>query len=332
MAGGASEGSSAGPPSGTPLQEVRSFRFLPAGAERVVNAALSRGPGYEPTPIGSSFAVDEVQGYFMDFSAKTRSPAASDVPNLLPAPLAQLALGWWERRLAGEPGAPDQFLAVCRVLEARGEQGPDGIRWWHHVEVAKYRIRGPWCSALAQSQAASVFLRAHRLTGDSRYERLARGALAPLLSHGPSDLVRWTPHGPVLQEAPALPASHILNGWISALWGLHELVVTVADEPVSRSLEASVEALRAHLPLYDAGGWSRYSLYPHALEDLAKPIYHQCHVTQLTVMHRLTGASEFSDMAKRWADSYDARHITYALAQKGLFALAERRRRHHAPR
>src|SRR3954463_3497635 len=62
-----------------PLHLVRGNRFVPAAAERAFNAALSRGPGYEPTPIGPNFDERSVRGYYVDFRAKTTSAAASDV-------------------------------------------------------------------------------------------------------------------------------------------------------------------------------------------------------------------------------------------------------------
>ena len=48
-------------------------------------------------------------------------------------------------------------------------------------------------------------------------------------------------------------------------------------------LAASTDCLLATLSSYDVGWWTKYSLYPHRLPDLAKPFYHRLHVDQLDV-------------------------------------------------
>src|SRR3954451_13081244 len=101
----------------TPLHMVRGNRAIPAPVERALNAALSRGPGYEPTPIGPAFDDTAVRGYYIDFRAKTPSPIAGDAASLPAIQLIQLALGWWDRHMAGEPAARDRFLELCAIVE-----------------------------------------------------------------------------------------------------------------------------------------------------------------------------------------------------------------------
>src|SRR5205807_1707817 len=188
------------------------------------------------------------------------------------------------------------------------------------LAAPKYRMAPGACSALAQGQAASVLIRAYLATGDERYAECAYGAVSPLLTERPSDLVSITAVGPVLEEAPTIPASHILNGWISALWGIRDVHLGLGDDRARRAFDAGVDSLRLHLPAYDVGWWSRYSLYPHVLEDLAKPIYHRYHIDQLRVTHTLTGTPEFQDTADRWA-SYDRwSRLCPLIGQKGVFA------------
>src|SRR3954447_15672807 len=204
----------------TPLHMLRGNRALPAPVERADNAALSRGPGYEPTPIGPAFDDTSVRGYYIDFRAKTRSATAGDAESLPAIQLIQLALGWWERHLAGDAAARERFLALCEAVRERSiSEGPARL-WPVNVAVPKYELAPGWFSALPQGQAASVFVRAHLLTGDDRYADLARAAIEPFLSpEGPPLVTR----GPILEEAPSDPPSHILNGWMSALWGVWDV-------------------------------------------------------------------------------------------------------------
>src|SRR3954462_13020782 len=103
-----------------PLHEMRSTRWLPGSVERALNAALTRGHGYEPIPKGTNFARDSLRGYYLDFRSKTSSPSAGKL-DLLPAiQLIQLGLGWWERHVAGEPHALRRFLDLCLAIEVRG--------------------------------------------------------------------------------------------------------------------------------------------------------------------------------------------------------------------
>jgi heparosan-N-sulfate-glucuronate 5-epimerase len=294
--------------------------------EPVVRTALARGPGYEPQPPGSFFDPHSVRGYFVDLRAKTTAESARDTASLGPAALAQLALGWWDRAEAGDRGALAAFEQTARLLETRAERAADGLRWPYLVPVPKYGLRAPWYSAMAQGQAASVFVRAHLSTHDDRHRGLAEAAIRPLLAETDTDLVSIEAEGPVLEEAPSDPRSHILNGWIYALWGLWDVAVAFDDDEAARRFEASAACLASLLDRYDAGWWTRYSLYPHRLDDLAKPFYHALHATQADVLHTLTERPEFARAARRWRRYDTLPRRGRALAQKAAFVLVARPR------
>jgi heparosan-N-sulfate-glucuronate 5-epimerase len=288
-------------------------------ALRSVQSVLSVGLGYEPQPPGLLFDTEQVRGYFIDFRAKTVATSAALPSVLVPAGLAQLALGWFDRSLAGDAGASQQFLTVCGLLEARGVERDGELSFPYAVPVPKHQLMPPWCSALAQAQAASVFVRAHLTTGDDRYATLAAQAIAPILPSSASGLLSATPDGPVPEESPSDPPSLILNGWIYALWGLWDVAVGLGDAPCRALFEESAACLRRTVDRYDVGWWSRYSLYPHRVADLAKPFYHRLHVDQLEVMHQLTGHPEFRQTARCFAAYDTPAHQVAVIAQKALF-------------
>lgn len=277
------------------------------------------GRDYEHLPLGEHADAAAVRGYPVDYSAKTASATAATPGALLPADLAQLGLGWWERHLAGDETARGRFLAVAELLVASGERSGAALAFRYDVPLPKYALAPGWLSALAQGQAASVLARAHVETGEERWAELAAAAAEPLIDPD-SPLVSATPDGPVLEEVPSDPPSHVLNGWISGLWGLRDLDAATGDERAARAFADGLACLERRLDRYDTGWWTLYSLYPHRLRDLAKPIYHRFHVTQMRGMHRLTGSARFGAAADRWA-SYDTPgRRALALAQKGLFA------------
>jgi hypothetical protein len=285
---------------------------------KYLNSAFSRGVGYERQPPGTFFEADRVRGYFIDFRAKTTSSSAAQPDELAPAGLAQLGLGFWELSLAGDANATTKFLQVCDSIERRAEPYGDELRWPYYMSVAKYRLKPPHYSALAQAQIASAFVRAHLLRGDPHHAEVALAAIRPLLDRG-SDLVAATVDGPVPEEAPSQPPSHILNGWIYALWGLWDVHLGLREPLAGDMLTASIDCLRLKLPAYDVGWWSKYSLYPYVLGDLAKPFYHRLHIDQLEVMYRLTGFSDFAEIARRWRDYDTPSRRVVSILHKALF-------------
>ena len=277
-----------------PLSEAR--------ATKLAAAALSRGPGYEPQPLGERFGAGEVRGYYLDLTAKTTSPTAEAPELLVPAGLAQLALGWWERSLAGDEGALEAFDDTCRLLRAQAVSRDGALLWPYDMAVPKYRLQPPWFSAMAQGQIASVFVRA--ASRDDTAPETALRALRPLLDRVEPFVVE-TKSGPVLEEAPTTPPSCVLNGWIYALWGVRDVAVGLRSAEAAILFEESVGALLATLDDYDTGWWSRYSLWADG-RDLAKPFYHRIHVAQLEALHVLTAVREFATVAARWRE-YDTR-------------------------
>jgi heparosan-N-sulfate-glucuronate 5-epimerase len=290
--------------------------------KRAFGATFSRGEGYEPQPPGLLFERDLVRGYFIDYRSKTTAKTAQVPERLPPAALAQLALGWHERMLLGDRRGPTKFTDVCELLVRRAEDLGDQAVWPYEVAVPKYGAKAPWYSGMAQGQAASVFVRAYVRTGSERYETLARRAIEPLLQKD-ARFVAVTEAGPVLQEGDTQPPSHILNGWVFALWGLWDICAGLGDPRAEQLLQATIDCLASKLDSYDTGWWTRYSLFPHRLPDLAKPFYHRLHIHQMDVLYRLTGISEFGMAAHRWT-RYDTKVARLAvLAQKVPFKIID---------
>jgi heparosan-N-sulfate-glucuronate 5-epimerase len=286
---------------------------------RSFQSVFSIGPGYEAQPPGLFFDTNEPRGYFIDFRAKTQTPGASNPSELLPADLAQLGLGWWDRGLAGDPSAADHFEIVCTVLERTGIERNGELLWPYLIPIPKHNLLPPWFSALAQAQAASVFVRAYLVTGDEKFATLALKAIAPILPASDSGLLASTPDGPVPEESPSTPASLVLNGWVYALWGLWDVAVCLGDGDSRELFNDSALCLRRSVHKYDIGWWSRYSRFPHRLPDLAKPFYHRLHIHQLELLYRLLGYEELRLAAQRWARYDTPAHRISVVAQKALF-------------
>jgi hypothetical protein len=293
---------------------------------KAVKASFGFGVGYEPQPLGRHFRDGTIHGYPLDLRAKTVSRSA-DAPQLLaPAALAQLALGWWERLLDDDKDAEGVFLRICDMLSARAASVKGQLVWPYTMPLPKYGIRPPWYSAMAQGQVASVFVRAHLLSGRDALRTIAEDAIEPLLTETSNYFVDVTNNGPILEEGPpgegVPPArSHILNGWIYALWGLWDIRVGHGHDSAGKVFHASVDCLRKTLAQYDVGWWTRYDLMPMRVPHLAKPFYHRLHVNQTEMMYRMTGWSDFRSASRQWAAYDEPKRQTAAVAHKALYEL-----------
>ena len=140
-------------------------------------------------------------------------------------------------------------------------------------------------------------------------------------------MVVHTEAGLILEEAPSDPPSHVLNGWISAAWGLWDLHLGLGDTSAHGMFNDTIACLRTMLPAYDTGWWTLYALYPHRMRDLAKPIYHRFHISQVEVLYRLTGYADLDETARRWSGYDGASQRTRAVLHKAIFAAADAPRR-----
>jgi heparosan-N-sulfate-glucuronate 5-epimerase len=84
------------------------------------------------------------------------------------------------------------------------------------------RLEPPWYSAVAQGESANLLIRATVSLDRPELAQAPVRAVLPLVSPD-SHVVAETDEGPVLEEYPTDPPSHVLNGWIYALWGLYDI-------------------------------------------------------------------------------------------------------------
>lgn len=251
-----------------------------------------------------------LRGYYCDFSHKAapreREPGGSLAgvfdggPVRSPMVVAQAALGFWERYVAGEP-VVDQFLVLSDWLMKNAKSGKHGTVWSHDVAVPKYDVAPGWISGMTQGEAISVLLRAHLASGEARYRDAALDAFGPFTADVQAGGVTRDLDGAfVIEEYPTATPTAVLNGWIFGLLGLHELRVATGDERVDDLFMRSRAGLLSVLDRYDAGWWSRYSLRDHGRPDLAKPFYQRLHAVLLDAVDLVEPDARLAAMARRW--------------------------------
>lgn len=265
--------------------------------------------------------VPELRRFDESFATLT-----GDARQANPVTVIQVGLGAWQ---AGndDPRWHRVVDAVATWIVDR--LGADGALEYRSALRGTFRLDPPWLSAMAQGEAASFLVRAAATLVRPELLTAAVVAAQPLVD-GRSGLVVETPDGPVLEEYPTTPPSHVLNGWIFALWGLYDVAHSQpGDGTAGKLFVRSTETLAARLPTYEIfGGWSRYDVFPHPLINVASPFYHSLHVAQLIALAQLHPDDRLSAAARRWAAAA-GRPAVYARAVVGkvAFRMVRPRRR-----
>jgi hypothetical protein len=303
---------------------------------RIFSAYLLGGKSHltfwHETPAENPHAVvGELGEYYMLFAEKADYAGAYDsagIPLLdyhgkigrqyNPIAIAQYGLGNYNlfRRTADLDRRGKFFLAadwLCQHLEPNAH----GLAVWNHHFDWEYRdtLKAPWYSALAQGQGISVLVRAHKESGDTRYLDAAQRALTSFCRPAAEGGVAFTDERGDLwfEEYIVSPPTHILNGFIWASWGIYDYFLATGDASARDLFSRAVRTLVNNLGRYDLGFWSLYEQSGTRLPMVASPFYHQLHIVQLRVMHRLTGEDTFARVADRW-EGYSRSSINRARA------------------
>lgn len=217
------------------------------------------------------------------------------------------------------------FLAQSRWL-LENQQRRRCIEGCYPFPFAWERYGAPlgFLSAMAQGEAVSLLLRAAEATASETYVSAAIRAAEPFRHPIRDGGVTYTSRqGDVIfEEAASELASHILNGWIFASWGLFEL--RRYARWAGDLFDESAATLARHLPLYDSGVWSYYCLLVNSsgFRRLATIKYHAFHIAQLHVMSSMTGDPQFGRTAERWLSyvgSIRSRAAVWANATRAAF-------------
>ncbi len=244
-----------------------------------------------------------------------------------PIAIAQWGLANYNRFCeTGDEARWQKTLKAADWLTTNLEQNVHGLWVWNHHFDWDYRekLKAPWYSGLAQGQGVSLLLRTQAHAGDQKYQLAADKAFVALtcpiaeggvlLEDGDKDL--W------IEEYLVDPPTHILNGFMWALWGVFDYWLARADASAKNIFDRGVETLIQNLARFDTGYWSLYEQSGTRLKMLASPFYHQLHIVQLRVMSKLTGDARLGAVAERW-EGYAQRRSnrTRALVEKSVFKL-----------
>jgi heparosan-N-sulfate-glucuronate 5-epimerase len=295
---------------------------------------------HDQPQVNSSASVGELGEYYMPFIEKAGYAGphdASGIPLLNyhgnvglqynPIAISQWGLGNFNLFLRSKSEENKlRSLAAADWLLQHLEPNSFGVPVWNHLFDWEYRtpLKAPWYSGLAQGQGISLLVRVAQETGRPEYlEAATRAFFSFSKSTQEGGVVFTDEHGDIwFEEYIVSPPTHILNGFIWAAWGVYDFFLATKDKAAQQLFQRAVETLRRNLDRYDLGFWSLYEQSGTLLPMVASPYYHQLHVTQLRLMHRLTGDNVFSQYADRWETYAQSRSKrTRALCYKSAFKL-----------
>jgi hypothetical protein len=313
--------------------------------DRIFRAYLLPGKSHltfwHETPEENPHATcDQLGEYYMTFAEKADYAGhfdAAGVPMLdyhgriglqyNPIAIAQYGLGncnLYAQR--GEAGRRAKFLLASEWLCANLQPNASGIPVWNHTFDWEYRdtLKAPWYSGLAQGQGISLLVRAHSQTKEALYLETARRAYESFLHPTDKGGVIFTDErgDPWIEEYLVTPPTHILNGFIWAVWGIHDYFLATRDPGAADLFARLMGTLTRNLERYDVGFWSLYEQSGTRLKMIASPFYHRLHIVQLRVLARMTGNPYFAQIAERWEGYTRSRaKRAAALCYKSAFKL-----------
>jgi heparosan-N-sulfate-glucuronate 5-epimerase len=286
---------------------------------------------HETPEINTRARVDDLGEYYMLFADKANYGGDYDsagIPLLNyrgriglqynPIAVAQWGLGNYNLFCrSGNECHKGKLLAASDWLCGHLERNSFGLAVWNHHFDWEYRstLKSPWYSGLAQGQAISLLVRAHRETGAAKYQEAADRAFASFVNSVSEGGVTFTDEqGSIwFEEYIVSPPTHILNGFIWATWGVYDYFLATRSDTAKNLFNWSVRTLRSNLSRYDLGFWSLYELSGTTIPMVASPFYHRLHIVQLRVMHLLTGERVFAEVADKW-ESYRSSRTNRARA------------------
>ena len=219
-----------------------------------------------------------------------------------PIAIAQYGLGHYNLCKKNRPESCKVFIDMSNFLVEHLEKNEYGLYvWYHHFDWDyRGRVKSPWYSGLAQGVGISLLTRAYNETHENRYlnaiHKAEESLFAPINKGGCTYLDTYK--NPWIEEMIVYPPTHILNGFIWAVFGVYDLYLLTKDHFYLKTFSKYVHTIKSSLIRYDTGFWSFYDL--SADKMLASPFYHRLHIVQLGILGKMTGNRYFLEIADKW--------------------------------
>jgi heparosan-N-sulfate-glucuronate 5-epimerase len=214
------------------------------------------------------------------------------------------------------------FWNNIRWLANNGVAHKDALVFPFPYGLKEFNPEPNWVSGMYQGQILSCFARAYHLSGEQQYLELCRRTRNSFdLELGEKYGFRSEDrYGLWFEEAPKLPANHILNGAIFALWGIYDYFRVSGERSPEETWKQGVRTILNALDDYDLGFWSLYDLSG----TITSYYYQSVHVKQMTSLFEQTGDEKFRTYAEKWASQLNS---TSCRLRKKIYSIRQDIRR-----
>lgn len=165
----------------------------------------------------------------------------------------------------------------------------------------------PWYSSLAQGTSLSAYLRLHEATGEKQYRETAdavyesfrslkRSTGGPWTTMVDEDRYLW------FEEYPHDPPTHVLNGFLTGLWGVYEYWLLTKDNESRALLEAAITTIKQYVEEFREPG--EVSWYALNRGYRGNEFYHAMHILQLRKLHQITGDPYFKEVSETFNEDH----------------------------
>ncbi len=291
--------------------------------KRIIQAYVLRSNSqltfwHESPEVNIDFKTDDIGSYYMKFHQKADYDSSCDMdgipmldykgaigPQYNPIAIAQWGLGNYNLWIStGSKKRYIKFIKSANWLVENLEENEFGLKVWMHKFDFEYRdtLKSPWYSGLAQGQGLSLLVRAYKETNEKEYENAINEVIKSFkidiynggVNYVDANGFEW------IEEYIVNPPTHILNGFIWALWGIYDYNILKKDNSSEKMIKKYLETLENNLENYDLRYWSKYELSNKSIPMIASPFYHKLHIIQLDIMYRLTKKNIFYNYQKKW--------------------------------
>jgi len=219
-----------------------------------------------------------------------------------------------------------KFLIVSDWLLENLEQNNKGVYVWNHYFDFEYRdkLLSPWYSGLAQGLGLSVLARAHNEVSHDNYSKaLWKVWISMQKEINDGGVIFIDDRGDCwIEEYIVDPPTHILNGFIWALWGVYDVWKFFDNNEAKDLFKNCCKTIENNLANYDLGYWSLYEQSGLNSPMISSPFYHDLHIVQLKILFNLTNHKYFLKTSDKWSGYKDSKLNSYrSLIKKTIFKL-----------
>ena len=155
----------------------------------------------------------------------------------------------------------------------------------------------PWYSGMAQGIILASFVRLYQLTGKEEYMEFAHrvfNSFRYLRRNYPNKWFTLIDEEGYLwiEEYPKDDATHALNGFIFAIFGLYYYLET-RDPSCENLLKGTITTIKNYINLYRNEGDISYYCLKHKVKSTK---YHMIHIDQMLKLYYITGDTFFLNM------------------------------------